>query len=166
MNRLSVLISFFMVFGLSAEPLLAKEKLRVEPGRKVKIEYSLKSGKEHVDPGQKKHVEAFVFGEKELLPSFEENLLGMRQGEKKKFEVPPEEAFGLWNIENVRIFPRSELPKKKLKPGTVLTARHHAAPHALTGRVSKVVGDEVGVDFNHPLAGKTLEAELKVKEVV
>ena len=166
MNKLFFCVFASLALSLSpAESVFAKNSLLIEPGRNVKLSYVVKSGKEIVDRSEKKEPLEFEFGKDALSPSFKKNIAGMKAGEKKKFHVTPEEAFGPWNLENTRIIKRSELPVKKLKPGTILTATHPYKSEALTGRVRKIAGDYVELDFNHPLAGKTLQVEVKIIEV-
>ena len=84
---------------------------------------------------------------------------------KKKFELKPQDAFGPWDPQKTQVFNRGQFQGIKLKPGMPLTASHSHFEAPVTGRVSKIIGEEVGIDFNHPLAGKTLQAEVKILEV-
>ena len=166
MNKRFVRPLLFLIFCfLSSGPLLAKENPVIEEGRKVKLQYILKSEGKVVEKSGKNSPLEFEYGKDPLLPVFRKNILGMKAGEKKKFEMAPEDAFGSWDSSMTRVIPRSQLPDKKLKPGMALTATYPDRMTTLTGHVSKIIGDEVLVDFNHPLAGKTVQVEFKVIEV-
>jgi FKBP-type peptidyl-prolyl cis-trans isomerase SlpA len=166
MNKYAALLLLLsLLCSFPAVSLLAKEDLFVEKGRTVKFHYVLKSEGKVVDSSKKKIPLEIEFGKEALSPAFEKNILGMKAGDKKKFDLAPEDAFGPWHAANTRVFHRSELPDRKLKPGMLLTASHPATAETLTGRISKIIGDKVGIDFNHSLAGKTLQAEVKVLEV-
>lgn len=96
----------------------------------------------------------FMVGYGQAQQLFEDAVVGMRQGETKKVEVPPEQAFGLWKKELVEAVPRSEFNKLNLtdvRPGEVI--EKGGVPFAV---VREVGNDSVMVDFNHPLAGKTV----------
>lgn len=157
-----LLIFTFIPTGLSADA----APLTVEKGRKVKIQYVIKSEGKVVDRSEKKEPAGFQIGEQAVLfPAFEKNIMGMKAGEKKKFELKPEETFGPWDPQKTQVFNRSQFQGIKLKPGMPLMASHSHFEAPITGRVSKIIGEEVGIDFNHPLAGKTLQAEVKILEV-
>lgn len=143
----------------------ADEKLVVDEGKLVKMHYTIKSEGKVVETTKKNGPVQFRYGKDVLYPIFEKNIVGMKAGEKKKFQLLPEEGFGHWDMKEARIIPRAELPDKKLKPGMILTARRPYSTETITGRVTKIIGDEVGMDFNHPLAGKTLQVEVKILEV-
>lgn len=97
-----------------------------------------------------------------LLKGLEEALLGMKVNEKKTVEIPPEKGFGPRNDKLLRMVPISEFRKHNTnpKPGMVFNADN------MRGKVLTVSGGRVKVDFNHPLAGKTLIYEIEVKKKV
>ena len=97
-----------------------------------------------------------------ILPGLNEGLKGMKVGEKKTIEIPPEKAFGERNAELMKVIPESKFKEQGLdaKPGSVVTMNR------INGRIVSVDGGRVKVDFNHPLAGKTLEYELEIKEKI
>jgi FKBP-type peptidyl-prolyl cis-trans isomerase SlpA len=104
----------------------------------------------------------FTFGDGNLPAGFEACLEGLRAGASETFEVPPEHAFGQPNPNNVQRFPRDNFgPELALEPGLVLSFAD-AAKSELPGVVSALEGDEVVVDFNHPLAGRTVSFEVSV----
>ncbi len=91
--------------------------------------------------------------------------MGMKAGDRDSFEVPPEKAFGQHNPNNVQTFKRHEFsPDMVLEPGVMISFAD-ARQSELPGVVSRVEGDEVEVDFNHPLAGRTLTFEVEIIDV-
>ncbi len=98
-------------------------------------------------------------GGNELLPGIEKALLAMKKNETKKITLAAEEAFGPRDPEMVRVMPMKEFTRRKINPvpGLVVEADR------FQGRVQSVSGGRVRVDFNHPLAGKTVEFELTAK---
>jgi FKBP-type peptidyl-prolyl cis-trans isomerase 2 len=95
-----------------------------------------------------------------LLKGLEEAILGMNVNEKKTVEVTPDKAFGDRNPKMIRLIPISEFRKHNTqpKPGMVFNADN------MRGRVLTVSGGRVEVDFNHPLAGKTLIYDVEILE--
>ena len=95
-----------------------------------------------------------------LLKGLEEALLEMNVNEKKIIEMPPEKAFGDRDPKLVRLIPTAEFKKHNTdpEPGMFFQADN------MRGRVLSVSGGRVKVDFNNPLAGKTLIYDLEIKE--
>lgn len=136
----------------------------IQEGSAVTMAYSIKSEGKVVDQKKKNEPLEFQMGKQTLaFPAFEKKMIGMRAGEKKKFDLKPEEAFGPWHEQRTQVFPRAHFQDLKLKRGMSLTAS--SSTGALNGRVLKVSDEQVLIDFNHPLAGKTLQVEVKVIEV-
>ena len=108
---------------------------------------------------------AFEFGDGNLPGGFEELLVGMKAGDKGQWDVPPEKAFGMPNPNNQQTMKRSEFPADmELAEGLVVSFAD-ANKSELPGVVAELSGDEVVIDFNHPLAGKTLRFEVQILSV-
>lgn len=103
-----------------------------------------------------------VLGEHELLPGLEKIVRKMNVGESRKIELTPEEGFGERKAELIRVVPLQEFLKQKIQPFPGLIVEVNNAQ----GRVQTVSGGRVRMDFNHPLAGKTVEYDLTVEKEV
>lgn len=103
-----------------------------------------------------------LLGGERVVPGFEQALLEAEVGEEGEAEVPPEEAFGKHDDNRVRLYPRSELEKegKNIQPGAQIEI------DGQRGQVVQSTASRVRVDFNHPMAGKTLEYDYEVLELV
>ena len=98
----------------------------------------------------------FSYGDGNLLPGVEKKLLGMRVGDKQTFQLNPEDAFGQGNPANIQRIDRSSFASDMvLEPGMVISFAD-AQKAELPGVVQSVDDSEVVVNFNHPLAGRTL----------
>jgi len=86
----------------------------------------------------------------------------MNVGEKKKVSIPPEKAFGERNEELVRLIPEARFKEQDVDviPGSYVMVNN------LRGKIISVDGGRVKVDFNHPLAGKTLEYDIEIVKKV
>jgi len=93
-----------------------------------------------------------------VVKGLDEALLGMNVGEEKVIEIPPEKAFGYRNENLVKTFNLSDFKKQdvEVKPGEYVNI------NGILGKVISVSGGRVMVDFNHPLAGKTLVYNVKI----
>jgi len=97
------------------------------------------------------------------LPKIEEALEGQEPGFQTTLALPPEDAFGLRDENLLRTIPRSQFPPG-VKVGGQLEGRGSDGREQIFN-VSKIKGDIVLLDGNHPLAGKALRFTLKVIDV-
>ncbi len=98
-----------------------------------------------------------VIGKRHILPGLEEDIKGKEVGYKGTVEIPPEKAFGEYNPELKDTF---SITRFKEKPEIGQRVRIGDR----IGTVERIVGRRVIVDFNHPLAGKKIIFEYKIKE--
>jgi len=100
-----------------------------------------------------------IVGSGYTIRGLEEALKEMNVGEKKIIEIPPEKAFGSRNHTLIKLIAITEFRRHGTKPvpGMFVEADN------LRGRVLSVSSGRVRVDFNHPLAGKTLMYDLEIK---
>jgi FKBP-type peptidyl-prolyl cis-trans isomerase 2 len=101
-----------------------------------------------------------VLGEKELFAKLESEIMQMSEGERKKISLKPAEAYGESRAELAVVIPMREFQKQKMSPfpGLVLEV------NGRRGKVQSVGGGRVRVDFNHPLAGREIEYDVKVEK--
>lgn len=143
------------------------EGLKIGPGTRINLHFrlSLDDGSE-VDSTFNKAPASFVYGDGSLLPGVERQLVGLSAGETGSFQIAPEDAFGQPNPSNVQQFSRGEFGLDvPLEPGLVLSFAD-AKQQELPGVVSKVEGEWVTIDFNHPLAGRTLVFDVEIIAVM
>ncbi len=99
-----------------------------------------------------------ILGEHRVIKGLEEALYGFEEGEEKEVEIPPDKAYGRRDPGKVRIMPLREFRKAGIdpRPGKIVEI------NGLPAIIKSVSGGRVVVDFNHPLAGKTLIYKVKV----
>jgi peptidylprolyl isomerase len=107
----------------------------------------------------------FTIGQGTVIPGLENGVVGMNEGESKTLNIRAEEAYGLHRQDLLTVIERSKIPANiDLQIGMVLQAR---APDG--GATSVIVrdmnGENVTLDFNHPLAGKELIFEVKLVKI-
>ncbi|MCS3901107.1 peptidylprolyl isomerase [Methanococcus voltae] len=101
-------------------------------------------------------------GEGMMLKGLDDVLAAMEVGEEKEVELTPENAFGKRDSSLVKIVPAKEFKKHNVQP-------IQGMPVNLDGKVGKIAsvnGGRILVDFNHELAGKTVNYKVKIEEVV
>ncbi|WP_297494978.1 peptidylprolyl isomerase [Thermococcus sp.] len=97
----------------------------------------------------------------EIIPGLDEALIGMKPGERRTVTIPPEKAYGMPNPELVIKVPVEEFTKAGLEPQEGL----YVMTDSGIAKILEVRENLVSLDFNHPLAGKTLIFEVEVIEV-
>lgn len=108
----------------------------------------------------------FTIGEKNMLPRFENAVVGMRQGDTKKITLTPMEAYGPYKKERVFVMERSGFPPEiNLEVGKRLRVRKQDGKYAVV-TIKNFSDDNIVLDENDPLAGKTLTFNIELVEVI
>lgn len=103
----------------------------------------------------------FLFGVGGLLPEFEENLFGLKEGDSFKFSIASDNAYGPLDPNALVDIPKEaftidgKVQDDMLQVGSILPMRDNE-DNFLQGRIVELRDDVVIMDFNHPLAGKDL----------
>ncbi len=139
--------------------------MSVEKGNKVKVEYEGKLEDGTVFDSSEKHGGKpleFEVGTGQVIPGFENAVVGMEKGEEKEVTIKPEEAYGEPRDDLIKKVPKEQLPKEQEpKEGMVLMV---GLPNGaqIPAKIVGIDDKEVSLDLNHPLAGKTLIFKIKV----
>jgi FKBP-type peptidyl-prolyl cis-trans isomerase SlpA len=134
----------------------------IAAGTQVTLHFAIKlENGDVVDSTFDKQPATFKVGDGNLLPGFEQALYGLKAGDKRSLSIAPEQGFGQPNPQNVQVMPRSQFKDMELGEG-LLVIFNDAANAELPGMVQSFDDNQVSVDFNHPLAGKTLSFEVEI----
>ena len=107
----------------------------------------------------------FVIGEGEVIPGFEQAIIGMSPGDEKTVTIPASEAYGERMDEMVAVVDRSEIPPDlELAVGLSLEVTQENG-NAFPVLITEVNETSVTLDANHPLAGKDLTFELRLVQI-
>ena len=106
----------------------------------------------------------FSIGDGNLLPGFEEALLGLRKNDQREFVIPPEKAFGQHNEQNLQRVAMDNFADHEIEPGAMFSFQN--GDGELPGVITEIMEGEVMVDFNHPLAGKNIIFQVKIMDVI
>lgn len=143
-----------------------KSLVPVSEGTRVYLNFSisLEDGSE-VDTNFGGEPVDFAIGDGSLLPGFERLIFGMSAGERQMFTVTPENAFGQPNDNNVQYLPRDQFEDDiELEIGLVFSFAD-ASGDELPGMIIAFDDNEVTVDFNHPLSGRTILFDVLIHRV-
>ncbi len=108
----------------------------------------------------------FIIGKGKLLKPLEDALVGMKTNEKKSVNIRHEQAYGPWKQELVRIVDKSIIPEEiELKEGLELYITLHTGREKVV-KILEVKDKVIIIDENHILAGKDLEFEIELIEIL
>lgn len=103
-----------------------------------------------------------VVGAGHVLKGIDQALIDMDEGDEKTIEIPPEEGFGERDPKLMQLIPMSEFRKQGIKPQVGMSI----SSEGNTGIIRSISGGRVRVDFNNELAGKNLQYQIQVKEII
>ncbi len=144
--------------------------MKVENNKMVAVDYKLTVNGEVADQSQPGAPLQFICGTGMLLPKFEEAIQGKVAGDKVAFTLEPQDGYGEINAEAIVELPKNlfevegSIPEDMLVVGNPIPMAD-AAGNRLMGIVVEVADETVKMDFNHPMAGKTLNFEVEIAMV-
>lgn len=143
----------------------AETEAQIREGSQVALEYTLSDEAGTVIESNKgKQPMSYIHGKSQIIPGLEKELSGMKVGEEKKIQVKPEDGYGPINPDAFQEVPKDKLPPEALKVGTTLMAQGPRG-QGIPVRVHEIKDTTVIMDFNHPMAGKTLSFDVKISEI-
>ncbi len=144
-----------------------KATAKAKDGDRIKVHYTGKLKDESIfDSSQGGEPLEVTLGAGQVLPGFENAMLGMRVGDSKTFDIEAEEAYGPYREELLVKIDKKQLPDDfHLEAGQQLVLRQTEGP-PISVMVADVSGEFVTLDANHPLAGEALTFEVQLVEIV
>lgn len=144
--------------------------MKAQQNKMVAVNYVLTVDGQIADQSQPGHPLEFIFGTGMLLPKFEAAVEGKEPGEKVSFTLAPVDGYGEVDPHAVVDLPKNifmmdgKVAEEILFVGSQIPMAD-ANGNRLLGVVREVADDTVKMDFNHPMAGKTLNFEVEVVSV-
>lgn len=156
----NLLVALFLI----TPPVHAAELL-IDAGKKVTMHYTLSVDGQTLDTTFGGTPFEFTFGAEEIVPGLENQIRGLKAGDKGQFIVEPEDAFGAIEQERIVTVPRDQMPENEdVQPGMVFAIPVQDG-HELNALVREVNDDHIVLDFNHPLAGKEITFDVEIVNV-
>ncbi|NES94451.1 MAG: peptidylprolyl isomerase [Desertifilum sp. SIO1I2] len=137
-----------------------------KPGDTVKVHYTgrLTDGTVFDSSVQREPLQ-FTLGQGQIIPGFEQAVVGMAPGDSKTEEIPMEKAYGPYRQDMVLQVNRQQIPAE-IAPqvGQQLQIRQPTG-QLVPVMVTEVDDGQVTLDANHPLAGQTLVFDIQLVEI-
>ena len=169
---LSCVVGLLMVFShyvpsvAGADQSTQQDVPVVTEGKTVMAHYTLTVEGHVLDSSKQREPLKFKVGSEQVLPGFEKAVQGMKVGEKRSFQVSPDDGYGEEDPDEIR-----EISKDKLPPDVIPEAGMTLYAKGIDGlpvpvRIVEVTNNLVIMNFNHPLAGKTLNFEVEIVNIL
>jgi FKBP-type peptidyl-prolyl cis-trans isomerase SlyD len=137
--------------------------MKASHGSVVTFNYTLKDDEGQVLDSSEEPV-TYLHGYGEIIPGLEKALEGAEPGDHERVVVKPDEGYGERDPDAILTVPAESIPADvRLEPGMNVVGETPDGVVRLT--VREVKDDEVIVDANHPLAGKTLHFDVDIIDV-
>jgi FKBP-type peptidyl-prolyl cis-trans isomerase SlyD len=145
---------------------MEKNEQKVADDMVVSMTYVLEVNGEEIDRADENDPMLYLQGHSNIIPGLEQALAGLGIGEEKEVVVTPKDAYGELDPEKRDAIPRELLPVDyEPVAGDPLQLRDTQSGEVFQVYVSEVEDDRVLVDFNHPLAGETLNFKVKIVDL-
>lgn len=128
----------------------------------VSMEYTLRVDNQEIDSSKGQDPLQFLVGHGNIISGLEREMIGMKVGESKDVVIQPADAYGEFDENAFLEVPRTAFPPDiPVEEGAELTVRDDSG-QARYARIDAVEGDNVTLNFNHPLAGDELHFTVTV----
>ena len=139
--------------------------MTVGKGKAVSFDYALTVDGEVIDSSKGKEPLKYVHGQGQIIPGLSKQLEGLRAGDERSVRVKPEEGYGEVNPDAFREIAKTQLPPDAEPEVGMLLQVKTPQGGIMPVKITEIRKDSVIIDFNHPLAGKTLDFKVKIVTV-
>ena len=139
--------------------------MKITTGSVVVFDYTLTDDdKDVIDSSKGSEPLAYIHGEGQIVRGLEKAMEGKSAGDSFKISIAPEEGYGVHDPENISVGPADQIEGgEELEEGMQLHTEGKFGEQTVI--ITKIVGNEVTIDGNHPLAGMTLHFDVTIREV-
>lgn len=145
---------------------MARKRVKPKKGDKVRVHYTCKLKDGAVADSSGTDPIEFILGKGDVIKGLEEAVMGMKVGQSRTVNIPPDKAYGLRHEEWALEVPRDGMPEGSKAEAGVCIEIPGKGGSSSTAAVTHVSEFSVTLDFNHPLAGKELIFDISLLEIV
>lgn len=145
--------------------------MKISKNKVVALSYELEVEGQIADKAEADRPLDYIHGTGMLLPKFEGELEGKQEGDSFDFILSAEEGYGEYHSEYKFDIPKESFADQDgriredlLQVGFIIPMLNTSG-QVVQGKVAAIHEDSVTMDFNHPMAGKTLHFTGKVESV-
>lgn len=107
----------------------------------------------------------FEVGANQVIPAFDNSVLGMEKDEEKEFKIQPSEGYGERRDELIKELPLNAFPVDNPPKKGMMFMLKSPEGQQIPAIVYDVTQDKVKIDLNHPLSGKVLNFKIKIVSI-
>ena len=160
------LILGVLILSVVATQISAKaQDVKIEKGKLVKFDYTLKVEGKVLETSEGKQPLEYTQGSGQIIPGLETALEGMKVGDKKTVTIAPKDAYGEVRSDAVKEIPKTSFPKDFTATVGMVVEVGDGKDAGAPATITEVKDNTVVINFNHPLAGKTLEFDVKIIDI-
>ena len=138
-------------------------ELKVADDVVVSMEYTLRLDDGEIFDASDGQPLAFIQGRGQIIPGLEQELYGMGEGDEKTVVVAAQDGYGEVDPDAFQVITRNQFPTDiELEEGMGFRLRDKDTGQPVEAYIASIRGDNVELDFNHPLAGEQLFFEVKL----
>ena len=131
---------------------------------KVVLNYSLTSNNQIFETTFEKEPLEIIIGESGLPQLIEASLYGLKCGDKKEYSFDSRDIFGKYDKNKIVTSSKKSFKNyKDVKPGDIIETEKDERSYFIT--VLEVNGDQILIDFNHPLCNKDVRFKVEIIEI-
>ena len=159
-----IVITSILSLFLWVPNLLAVGFTTIQNGSTITIHYSLTVEGKVVESSVGKKPFTYIQGKSQIFPALEEQLKGLKRGDKKHVTITQEKGYGQVDPDAYQTVPRKSFKNyKTFKVGTTVTGQFNGKP--INATIIAIDGKNFILDLNHPWAGKTLQYDVEVVDI-
>ncbi len=143
---------------------MSESKLKIQDNMVVKLQYVLSVDGNRIGNCEPDPI-IYLHGHDQIIPGFEKGVSGLSIGDTATFQVQPDEGYG-FREEDAKIdMPKTEYPEGlPMVLGAELQMVNDEGEE-IPGWLTEIQDDQITIDFNHPLADKTLQFEVEILSI-
>jgi len=107
----------------------------------------------------------FTMGDGTMIEGLEMVLYGLKAGDKQSLSIDPRDTFGFPEDENIHTLSRNEFSDELNIEEGMIIGFSTPSGEEIPGAIMEIKGDEVKVDFNHPLAGHEVVFSVEILDI-
>ena len=139
--------------------------MKISSGSVVLFDYTLTDDdKDIIDSSAGSAPLSYIQGEGQIVPGLEKAMEGKASGDSFKISIPAPEGYGIHDPENISVVPLDQIDGgEELEEGMQLHTEGEFGEETVI--ITKIEGNNVTIDGNHPLAGMTLHFDISIRDV-
>lgn len=167
MNKsiLGLFAATVVMLGMGTPSIVQAQEKMVGDGSVVKMNYTLTVDGEVVDSSEGRGPLEYTHGTQQIIPGLEAALAGLKAGEKKSVAVEPKDGYGEEIPDAFKEVEKTMFPEGFEFKENIIIEMTSPEGASLPATITEVKENTVVLNFNHPLAGKTLNFDIEIVSV-